>query len=280
MHTFRPRRVLIPVPSFSEYERAARAGGAAVDYCHLQAKENFAYPWDTLRRACGRVDCIVIGNPNNPTGTLALADELEALAALAARKGTDIIVDESFLDFLPSEEAYSVRRLAQNMDSLFVIRSLTKFYALPGLRLGFGVTTPFRRGLMEGHKDVWNVNVLAQYAGVAALGDGEYQDASRRLVAAEGIHLYEALQNMAGLEVFRPCVNFLLWRLVEEHLAEPLIAALRGEGILVRSCANYVGLSPSYIRTAVRSPLDNKSFIQILQEKLTNLRKLQKNIKR
>ena len=93
-------------------------------------------------------------------------------------------------------------------------------------------------GLMEGHKDVWNVNVLAQYAGVAALGDGEYQDASRRLVAAEGIHLYEALQNMAGLEVFRPCVNFLLWRLVEEHLAEPLIAALRGEGILVRSCAN------------------------------------------
>ena len=60
--------VLIPVPSFSEYERAARAGGAAVDYCHLQAKENFAYPWDTLRRACGRVDCIVIGNPNNPTG--------------------------------------------------------------------------------------------------------------------------------------------------------------------------------------------------------------------
>ena len=82
-----------------------------------------------MRRACGRVDCIVIGNPNNPTGTLALADELEALAALAARKGTDIIVDESFLDFLPSEEAYSVRRLAQNMDSLFVIRSLTKFYA-------------------------------------------------------------------------------------------------------------------------------------------------------
>ena len=233
MHTFRPRRVLIPVPSFSEYERAARAGGAAVDYCHLQAKENFAYPWDTLRRACGRVDCIVIGNPNNPTGTLALADELEALAALAARKGTDIIVDESFLDFLPSEEAYSVRRLAQNMDSLFVIRSLTKFYALPGLRLGFGVTTPFRRGLMEGHKDVWNVNVLAQYAGVAALGDGEYQDASRRLVAAEGIHLYEALQNMAGLEVFRPCVNFLLWRLVEEHLAEPLIAAPLGRGNLL-----------------------------------------------
>ena len=280
MHTFRPRRVLLPVPSFSEYERAAGAIGAAIDYCYLSAEGDFSYPWETLRAACGHVDCIIIGNPNNPTGTLASAHELAALTDLAARKGTDILVDESFLDFLPSEEAYSVRELAQETDSLFVIRSLTKFYALPGLRLGFGVTTPLRRSLMEGHKDDWNVNVLAQYAGVAALGDRDYQNESRRLVAAERDRLYAALTHMPGIEVCRPCVNFLLWRLVDGSLAEPLMAALREEGILVRSCANYVGLSPSYIRTAVRSPWDNKSFIQILQEKLTNLRNLQKNIKR
>ncbi|WP_287771141.1 threonine-phosphate decarboxylase CobD [Megasphaera sp.] len=280
MHTFRPRRVLLPVPSFSEYERAARAIGAAIDYCHLSAEGDFSYPWETLRAACGHVDCIIIGNPNNPTGTLASAHELKALTDLAARKGTDILVDESFLDFLPSEEAYSVRELAQETDSLFVIRSLTKFYALPGLRLGFGVTTPLRRSLMEGHKDDWNVNVLAQYAGVAALGDRDYQNESRRLVAAERDRLYAALTHMSGIEVCRPCVNFLLWRLADDIPAEVLIEALRDEGILVRSCANYVGLSPSYIRTAVRSPWDNKSFIQILQEKLTNLRNLQKNIKR
>jgi len=154
------------------------------------------------------------------------------------------------------------------------------FYALPGLRLGFGVTTPLRRSLMEGHKDDWNVNVLAQYAGVAALGDRDYQNESRRLVAAERDRLYAALTHMSGIEVCRPCVNFLLWRLADDIPAEVLIEALRDEGILVRSCANYVGLSPSYIRTAVRSPWDNKSFIQILQEKLTNLRNLQKNIKR
>lgn len=103
MHTFRPRRVLIPVPSFSEYERAARACGAVIDYCHLSAEGDFSYPWETLRSACGHVDCIIIGNPNNPTGTLASAHELKALTDLAARKGTDILVDESFLDFLPSE---------------------------------------------------------------------------------------------------------------------------------------------------------------------------------
>lgn len=98
------------------------------------------------------MDCIVIGNPNNPTGTLATADEVLALAEVGARKGTDILVDESFLDFLPSDEAYSVLDQAGDRDNLFVIRSMTKFYALPGLRLGFGVTSPLRRGLMEGIK--------------------------------------------------------------------------------------------------------------------------------
>ena len=161
MHTFRPQRVLLPVPSFSEYERAARAAGAVVDYGYLKEDDGFAFPWKELRQACGQSDCIVLGNPNNPTGTLAAADEIMALAEVGARKGTDILVDESFLDFLESDEAYSVLRQAWDRDNLFVIRSLTKFYALPGLRLGFGVTSPLRRGLMEGHKDVWNVNDLA-----------------------------------------------------------------------------------------------------------------------
>lgn len=98
------------------------------------------------------MDCIVIGNPNNPTGTLATADEVLALAEVGARKGTDILVDESFLDFLPSDETYSVLDQAGDRDNLFVIRSLTKFYALPGLRLGFGVTSPLRRGSWRGIK--------------------------------------------------------------------------------------------------------------------------------
>ena len=108
MHTFRPQRVLLPVPSFSEYERAARAVGAVIGYEYLKEDDDFAFPWEGLRRACGQVDCIVIGNPNNPTGTLATADEVLALAEVGARKGTDILVDESFLDFLSSDEAYSV----------------------------------------------------------------------------------------------------------------------------------------------------------------------------
>ena len=216
------------------------------------------------------MDCIVIGNPNNPTGTLATADEVLALAEVGARKGTDILVDESFLDFLPSDEAYSVLDQAGDRDNLFVIRSLTKFYALPGLRLGFGVTSPLRRGLMEGHKDGWNVNVLAQYAGVAGLRDRAYQQASRQLVQQEKDWLYEQMTALPGLHVYRPCVNFIFWRLTGEgKRTADLADALRADGILIRDCANYPGLTAAYGRNAVRPRFENERFVEKMREKLS-----------
>lgn len=270
MHTFRPQRVLLPVPSFSEYERAARAVGAVIGYEYLKEDDDFAFPWEGLRRACGQVDCIVIGNPNNPTGTLATADEVLALAEVGARKGTDILVDESFLDFLPSDEAYSVLDQAGDRDNLFVIRSMTKFYALPGLRLGFGVTSPLRRGLMEGHKDGWNVNVLAQYAGVAGLRDRAYQQASRQLVQKEKDWLYEQMTALPGLHVYRPCVNFIFWRLTGEgKRTADLADALRADGILIRDCTNYPGLTAAYGRNAVRPRFENERFVEKMREKLS-----------
>lgn len=269
MHTFRPQRVLLPVPSFSEYERAARAAGAVVDYGYLKEDDGFAFPWKELRQACGQSGCIVLGNPNNPTGTLAAADEIMTLAEVGARKGTDILVDESFLDFLESDEAYSVLRQAWDRDNLFVIRSLTKFYALPGLRLGFGVTSPLRRGLMEGHKDVWNVNVLAQYAGVAGLRDRAYQQASRQLVQQEKEWLYGQMKKIPGLCVYPPCVNFIFWKLTGDGArTADLAEVLKAQGLLIRDCANYPGLSAAYGRTAVRTHEENERFVALLAENI------------
>ena len=268
-HHFHFRRVCIPVPAFSEYERAARAAGAVVDYGYLKEDDGFAFPWKELRQACGQSDCIVLGNPNNPTGTLSAADEIMALAEVGARKGTDILVDESFLDFLESDEAYSVLRQAWDRDNLFVIRSLTKFYALPGLRLGFGVTSPLRRGLMEGHKDVWNVNVLAQYAGVAGLRDRAYQQASRQLVQQEKEWLYGQMKKIPGLCVYPPCVNFIFWKLTGDGArTADLAEVLKAQGLLIRDCANYPGLSAAYGRTAVRTHEENERFVALLAENI------------
>lgn len=265
MHTFRPQKVVIPVPSFNEYERAARAVGAEIRYLYLQEADGFAYPWQQLKKACAWADCLLLGQPNNPTGTLARKEDLLALLEVCQKQQTDLLVDESFLDFLPDAQQYSLLTEAAGSAHLFVLRSLTKFYALPGLRLGFGALCPQRRQQLEAHKDCWNVNLLAQYAGLAALADREYQQQSQQYLLREKEWFYQELRQFPALTVYPPSVNFIFWRLQEkEGTAAQLAEKLRPLGILIRDCANYPGLTPAYGRIAVRTHRENKKFLQVL----------------
>ena len=127
MHCVRPKRVLISVPSFNEYERAALAARADVIYCYMKCEDGFAMPVDELRRQAGDADCILLGNPNNPTGTLTPTSDIESLVWTARKAGTDVVVDESFLDFRSDSEQYAARSLVKQYDNLFVVQSLTKY---------------------------------------------------------------------------------------------------------------------------------------------------------
>ncbi|MBQ6758544.1 MAG: aminotransferase class I/II-fold pyridoxal phosphate-dependent enzyme, partial [Selenomonadaceae bacterium] len=170
LNATRPRRVIIPVPSFSEYERAARAAGCDVELVITNAAKGFALDVSRLRG-----DCVIIGRPNNPTGNLIDAEEILRLAEVSS-----VLVDESFIDFLDVE---SVRRLVS--DKISVVQSLTKIFAIPGLRLGFAVVEENLARRLNLSKDVWNVNFLAQKAGVAALTDEDYLRRTRAWLAAE-----------------------------------------------------------------------------------------------
>lgn len=271
MHAFRPKRVVLPVPSFSEYEKAARSCHADVSYILLREADGFAMNWDALYDACDNADCIILGNPNNPTGTLLSAEKLTKLAQWAAQTHTDIIVDESFLDFRDDEERYTIRSLPVRYDHVFVIRSLTKFYALPGLRLGFAVIPPDKADAMEAQKDVWNTNVLAQWAGVAALQDRDYQQRTRAYIRTANQWLYAKLNTVPGCTAFLPSVNFILVKIESVNVTmRHLIFALRQQGILVRECGNYPGLTESFLRFAVKTPSDNKSLYTALKKIMHN----------
>lgn len=260
------QRVAVPAPTFSEYERAALAGKGTVCHIRTRCDDGFTMPWQSFRDGLGEADIVIFTNPNNPTGRLIPRDELVSFVAQAKNRGTMVLVDESFLDFREDREAYTVMPYVETFDNLIVLQSLTKFFALPGLRLGFAVMAPTLRHELEGHKDVWNVNVLAQYAGVAALLDTAYQAQSRRYVAQEKEYLQQALQALGQLTVYDPSVNFILL-----HLGEPwgtgtdVQDGLRRQAILVRNCANYVGLDDSYIRVAVRQHDENERLLQALR---------------
>ena len=186
--TYRPKRVLLPVPSFSEYERAALASGADVEYYLLKEKSGFAVDVEALLAEAERTqaEAVVLGNPNNPTGTLIPTDALVHLSERLTAIGCALVVDESFLDFRTDEQRFTLRKHAGKLPHLLLVRSLTKFFALPGLRLGFGIALPALVKKLDAHKDVWNVNVLAQAAGVAVLGDRDYQETTRRYLLEAG----------------------------------------------------------------------------------------------
>ena len=267
VHMVRPKRVGIPVPSFGEYQRAAEAVGADIVFSPLQAAAEFAPDIDRFKQEIENVDCIFIGNPNNPTGKLLTRAQLIEYLPFLETRGIWTVVDESFLDFLPDEEAYTVRDLTSQYKHLLVVRSLTKFYAMPGLRLGFASAHPDLVQRLERGKDVWNVNSLAQAAGVAALGLKVYHKKSREFVQAEKDWLYERLCAVNGLSPIRPSVNFILVNVEETGLSSgELTARMRGQGVLVRDCANYTGLEGrQYIRVAVRSRAENEQLLKALE---------------
>ena len=252
LNAIRPARVVIPVPSFSEYERAARAAGCAVKLFVTEAAENFALNVDALLSEVTPADCVIIGRPNNPTGTLPTPEEILRLAAVSS-----VLVDESFIDFT---SAPSIRKFVS--EKISVVQSLTKIFAIPGLRLGFAVVDEILARRLNLSKDVWNVNFLAQKAGVAALSDEDFLRRTRAWLAAEQKFFVERLNNLRGLKVFPPTANFVL---LKHARAEELLTGLRREKILLRSCANFAGLDGSYLRSAIRSRAENLRLFNALK---------------
>lgn len=266
MHSRKPAKVLVPVPSFSEYERATLSADAKVEYFYLQEKENFALDVCALDKFLPTADVLILGNPNNPTANLLTVEQIEQITSAAKNSGTDVIVDESFIDFRQDSKKYTAVSLVEKYDNLIILQSMTKFYAIPGLRLGFAVVSEALAEKMEMGKDPWNVNSLAQAAGVAGLQDKAYQELTRKTVAENMYSLSKSLREMTGLKVYEPTVNFILLNTREIGITSgALTAKMREKGVLIRDCSNYPGLDEYYVRVAVKSHEENNRLLEVLK---------------
>lgn len=252
-------RAIIPCPSYIDYARVMDLAGMDVQPLLLSSEQGFVLDLGELDRLLTGGELVVIGTPSNPTGTLVVSDALIALAG--AHPATLFLVDEAFLDFV--EGGTSV---ASGADNILSLHSLTKFYAIPGLRLGFGIFPPAIAGLLRDHLPPWTVNTLAQAVGVRALSDREYGTKSRAVCQRLRSGLIRELRRIPALQVFDSVANYLLVRLVDGCAAEPMARRLLERRIMIRTCANYVGLDRSYFRVAVRTEPENRVLLQALDQ--------------
>lgn len=259
VRVLQPEEVVLAQPSFSEYQEAIHKSGGRIKDVILQAKQQFVLK--DVQELTSQT--VFLGHPNNPTGRLIPAPILNELY----ETGTRMIIDEAFMDFLPDETELSYMKQAAESEQIQVVRSMTKFYAIPGIRLGFLVAHP---SLIDRAKELqtqWSVNFLAQLIGEAVLDEHEYAKSSRAWLLEERPWFMNRLISL-GLTVFPSDVNFLLAALPKHSgwNVQRLQKAMAERGIMIRDASLFKGLDESYFRLAIRLRKDNERLLRELKE--------------
>lgn len=257
----RPRRALLPAPTFAEYEAALQTVGCAVQRVFLREENEFAVTEEFIDAVTPETDIVFLCQPNNPTGQVTPPALVERLVRRCAECGAVLVVDECFLDFLPDRDAWTAKQLLRDAPQLIILKAFTKLYAMAGVRLGYALCGDAALlEKMRGAGQPWAVSSLAQAAGLAALQETAYADAVRALIAEQRPRMAAGLLAL-GLRVMDGQANYLLFRATPDFGEK-----LRRRGAVVRSCANYPGLDAAWYRTAVRTAEENTRLLQIMGE--------------
>jgi len=254
---------LILAPTFIEYERAFLRNGTKVKRHNLSLGRGFKLDADAfIKDLTGSVGAAVICNPNNPTGQVVPRADMMRIMDHCEAKGIYLVIDEAFMEFIDDEDADSMVDRLEDFDNLIILRSLTKFFAIPGLRLGYFLTA--NQGIVDAaqrYRIPWTINTIAANLAVEALKDREYISEARAYIKKEREWLYGELDKIEGLTVFEPTANYIFFK-VEK--AMDLKALMLEEGIMIRHCANYYNLDESYYRVAVKERSLNEKLIEVL----------------
>lgn len=257
------KRVLIYAPCFHDYTRAATIAGAESVSVPFDLETDFGTPQlEIVEENLKKVDALCIGNPNNPTGTVISREDLVYFAEKYPDKW--ILVDEAFVQFLENTEQTSLLHPNFLYRNLLVFHSLTKFYALPGLRLGAAVAHPDTIAQLSEFKEPWTVNGIAEQTARVLADCAEYETESVKLVQSERRRIFAKLNNLSCIRTVMPTANFFLSQWTGTDSLDDLLRELLSKGIYIRDCRNFPGLKKNYFRFGMRMPEENDIFINTL----------------
>ncbi len=273
----------VPAPGFSEYKEALEASRIPVRDIYYRPREDdngkpyFEVPYlaletfsAELKGQDGRI-IVFLGNPNNPDGTLLDKNHIRTLASMLKDSNSLLVIDESFIDFVGNDtlqdNEYSMRSLVNEFDNIIVVHSFTKFYAVPGLRIGAAFSNPHIIDQLNTFIPTWSINTLAQAYTQSALNDVEYVKRTKQVLHEEQHYMYNALDAIAGITVYPPSANFILFHIEQEGVtADSINEALKKHNMIVRNCDSYMGLNSHWVRVAIKDHDNNVRLVDTLTD--------------
>lgn len=266
MKALKPKKVLLLAPCFAEYKRALDSIQTKVEYFPLEKKRDFVLNVDKFIKAIksNHYDLVLLCNPNNPTGTLIDLEALEQIKNCVEGEKIYLLIDEAFIEFV-GEWKTKTGMLLQS-ENIFVMRALTKFFAIPGLRLGYGLS--YNQEVLQklqAEKEPWSVNAFANLAGLVMLDDREYIDKTEAWIQEEKRFMYQELRKISNIKVYKTEANFILLELFTMDSA-CLQEKMLEKDVLIRDASNFKFLNHRFVRLAIKERESNIRVLRTLAE--------------
>lgn len=264
-----PKKALILGPTYSEYEREISLGNGTTLYFPLREADDFHLDVEGLKEQLNEsLDLLVICNPNNPTSTAIGLNDMRSILDICKQYDIFVMVDETYVEFADNYQDITAVSLTNYYNNIIILRGISKFFASPGLRLGYAITG--NRDLLKAintRKNPWTINSLAEVAGELMFSDTNYIEKTRQLISSERKKIVQQLSAIDSIKVYEPTANFVLFRILKEQITSDMVFeyAIK-QKMMVRDCSTFPFLDHKYVRFCFMSPQMNQKLIQCLQE--------------
>ncbi len=262
-----PLKTLIPAPSFIEYEKASKSIYSKCIFVDFIKKNNtFVFDTDKALKKIKSSDMLFLCNPNNPTGSIICKDELIFIIKKCSENDCFVLLDESFIDFLEDDKEFSLLDKITKFKNAAVLRSLTKFYGIPGLRLGYIVANKALLTKIKNTQPDWPVNILAQIAGEKLFDDKNFANKTKKIIKREKEFIFLKLKDIKNLKPYNSYANFILIEILDSLISSGYLKKklLENSNILIRDCQNFRELGSNYFRISIKKHKENNLLIESL----------------
>ena len=263
-----PKRALLLGPTYSEYARELNLVGGTLEYYNLKEEQDFRLDisdlTDTLK---SDIDILIICNPNNPTSSAISTADMKKLLTVCRSLGIFVMIDETYIEFAPEGTSLSAVSLVPEFDNFMVIRGVSKFFAAPGLRFGYGLTSnqAFLQTLLT-HQNPWSLNSVGAYAGEQMLKDTDYIQKTWSLIDSERTRMCTELSGLDTVKIYPAYANFVLVKILKEGLTSfDVFEKAIHQNLMIRDCSSFESLNGEYVRFCIMNPEDNDRLLDVFR---------------